>query len=120
LQASSNPVAQISVEALKELLDRDENVTLLDVRERFEREHCSIPVPPGIRDLFIPLNEIPGRIEELQQLDQATLIVVYCHHGVRSMHAAHWLSRQRTWRLANLDGGIDDWSVRIDPQVLRY
>jgi rhodanese-related sulfurtransferase len=47
-------------------------------------------------------------------------VLVYCHHGVRSMHAAAWLAAQGLPGVANLSGGIDAYSREADPTVPRY
>ena len=48
-------------------------------------------------------------------------IVVICHSGVRSWHFAMWLiSQNSNYKVWNLDGGIDAWSVEVDPTVPRY
>ena len=46
--------------------------------------------------------------------------VLYCHHGVRSLAGAEFLRGRGLTRVANLTGGIDAWSVRVDPAVPRY
>lgn len=89
-----------------------EPIALLDVREPFERE---LAVLPG--DLWIPLRELPRRLDELPA-DRP--IVVYCHVGGRSERAVELLRRSGRPRAYNLAGGIDGWSVRVDPAVPRY
>ncbi|MDR3632469.1 MAG: rhodanese-like domain-containing protein [Isosphaeraceae bacterium] len=106
----------MAVNELKQRLDRAEPLVLLDVREHDERAHCSI-VAGGIH---VPLREVPGRIDEIRAAMAATPLVVYCHHGVRSMTAATWLAQQGLAPIYNLQGGIDAWSVRIDQSVRRY
>lgn len=97
---------------LKERLDRGEPIFLLDVREQFEYELCRLP---GAR--LIPLRELP---EHISKLDQNRDIVVYCHAGVRSGIAVEWLRQAGFTRVQNLAGGIDAWSVTVDPRVPRY
>ena len=48
------------------------------------------------------------------------LLVVYCHHGIRSMSAAQFLERAGFTNVVSLAGGIDAWSVEVDPKVPRY
>lgn len=86
--------------------------TLVDCREADEWEVCRID---GAR--LIPLS----RFAELasQQLTPDTPVVVYCHHGMRSLRATHWL-RQKGFQAWSLAGGIDAWSIEIDPAVPRY
>lgn len=63
------------------------------------------------------MREVPGRIGEL---DRDSEIVVFCHHGARSAMVVEWLRRNGFPRAVNLSGGIDAWSVEVDPDVRRY
>jgi len=94
------------------LQERPESMILLDVREAFEREVASIDP-----SLHIPMGDVPSRLEEIPRDRQ---VVVYCHSGARSMVVAGFLHEQGFERVANLSGGIDAWSVRVDPKVPRY
>jgi len=51
---------------------------------------------------------------------KATPIVTYCHHGVRSLNAAHWLKSQGFTHVKSLSGGIHAWAEEIDPSLPRY
>jgi len=87
---------------------------LLDVRQPEEFALVSLP---GAR--LIPLDELQPRIEELAAWrDQE--VVMYCHHGIRSAHAMGWLRQQGFTKLHNLAGGIDRWSLEVDPDAPRY
>ena len=88
------------------------SVVLLDVREPFERETAVIE--PSIH---IPMNDVPDRVSELPRDRE---IVVYCHSGTRSAMVAGFLEGQGFTSVANLHGGIDAWSVQVDPKVARY
>jgi adenylyltransferase/sulfurtransferase len=88
---------------------------LIDVREPWEREVGAIA-----GDLHVPLGDLPRRAKELAPPDGAE-IVVYCHLGVRSWMAAEYLEQARGWRdVGSLAGGIDAWSILVDPAVPRY
>ena len=104
-------IASLSVDELKAKLDRGDAFLLLDVREPEEFAFANIGGVP------IPLGELPSRLAEL---DRNTEIVVLCHHGVRSLHAAHFLLGNGFSKLANVRGGIDQWSVRVDGNLGRY
>jgi adenylyltransferase/sulfurtransferase len=92
---------------------RHGQVTLIDVREPTEWEIAHIE---GAR--LIPLNELPERLAELPQDGD---IVLHCHHGVRSMRALARLRDHAGFtRVKSLRGGIDAWSLEIDPKVPRY
>lgn len=90
----------------------DGGATLLDVRLP---EELAVAALPGA--LHIPLGELPQRLGEL---DRDAPIAVLCHHGVRSERAARWLEQNGFGDVSHLVGGIDAWSVEIDPRVPRY
>ena len=102
---------EITVEELKRRLDASEPTYLVDVRQPWEHERAALP-----DQLLVPLGELPARAAEVQPPPGA-LIVVYCHAGRRSLAGAALLERHGAVSLA---GGIDAWSVRIDPKVPRY
>ena len=85
---------------------------ILDVREPWEGDICSLP---GAR--HIPMGRIPT---SLQELDKDKEIVVLCHHGVRSYQVAYYLQHQGFNNLHNLQGGIDAWARQIDPTMPKY
>jgi sulfur-carrier protein adenylyltransferase/sulfurtransferase len=103
---------EIGAPELADLLGRDADVTLIDVREPNEYEIARIP---GAR--LIPLNSLPERLGEL---DSSREIVLHCHHGQRSMRALEFLRQAGFRKLKNLRGGIDAWSKQVDPSVARY
>jgi adenylyltransferase/sulfurtransferase len=105
-------IPEITVEELKDRMDRHDDFVLLDVRESFEREIATIPGA-----IHIPLGEIPARFGEL---DPAREIVIHCKGGVRSAHALEFLRDQGFSKLWNLEGGIHAWSERVDPSVPVY
>jgi rhodanese-related sulfurtransferase len=85
---------------------------LLDVREPWEREICSLA-----DSLHVPMNTVPARAGEL---DPSADTVVICHHGSRSFHVALYLERGGFARVYNLQGGIDGWARAIDPALRTY
>ncbi|HUP48970.1 MAG TPA: molybdopterin-synthase adenylyltransferase MoeB [Thermoanaerobaculia bacterium] len=99
--------SDISVEELKEKLDRKEDVLILDVREPQEYQINRIP-----GSILIPLGELPERVHEL---DSAREIVVHCKVGPRSTRALEFLKGTGFRRVRNLHGGIVKWVERIDP-----
>ncbi|MEO6115594.1 MAG: ThiF family adenylyltransferase [Pseudolysinimonas sp.] len=90
---------------------------LLDVREAPEASFVSLP-----DSVLIPLGQLPDRLDELatQAGGRDTSIVVYCHHGVRSARALEVLEKAGFTKVRHLTGGIDAWSVQIDPELARY
>lgn len=113
-------IARITAEELKANFDRGEALVILDVREPVERDFSRIPTPPTSRELHIPMRELPERLEEIKAAKEESPLVVYCHLGVRSWQAAGCLVQHGLSGLANLEGGIDAWSVDVDPDVPRY
>ena len=105
---------QIHPATVAKKLEDGEPVYLLDVREPWEHEHCRLE-----NDVLIPLGELMDRIPEVEVPSNAT-IVVYCHHGVRSLSGAAILEMNGFKDAYSLAGGIEAWSVLIDPKVLRY
>ena len=113
-------VAELSPQGLKDRLDRDEAIAVLDVREPHERDHAKIALPQTVTDLFVPIGQVSARLEEIRGAIGNRPLVVYCHHGQRSMMVATWLMAQGVADVSNLDGGIEAWSRRVDPSVRRY
>ncbi len=102
----------ITVRELKDRLDKGEQVFLLDVREPHEYSMAKIE-----GSTLIPLGTLPT---SLNQLDPNNEIVALCHKGMRSADAVGFLLQQGFANVKNLIGGIDAWSVEIDPSVPRY
>ena len=103
---------EITPREVKQCQERREELTLLDVREPWERQAASIR-----GSQFIPMADLPSR---LQELDPDQHIVVYCHHGMRSLSVTDWLRKQGYDKVQSIAGGIDQWSLEIDPQIPRY
>lgn len=106
-------IPQIQPTELKALLDAGKPVLLIDVRQPEEHVYCALP-----GSVLIPLGELMSRVEEVQPED-GTAVVVYCHHGVRSLSGAAILRRAGI-EAASLAGGIDRWSLTVDADVPRY
>ncbi len=114
-------VAGIEPRELDELLGTPAQVILLDVREPDERAYAAIDGARAIADVFIPIGKLRDRVDELEGvLRENSFLVVYCHHGMRSLVAANWLSEQGVNNVLNLTGGIDAWSAEVDSAVPRY
>ncbi len=105
-------VHEITVHDLKAKRDAGAPILLLDVREPDEVSFVTLP-----GSVHIPMGEVPGRLHEL---DPDKEIIVYCHHGVRSLHVAQFLARRDFENVASLAGGIDAWSIAIEPELPRY
>jgi len=103
---------QISARDLSQRLASGEPPLVLDVREPGE---IAIARMPGAVE--IPMNDVPRRLAELPAERE---IVVVCHHGMRSAQVAVFLADRGYGRVLNLAGGIDGWSLQVDPSVARY
>ena len=97
---------------VKQRLDKGEKMLLVDVREPHEFALCKIDGA-----VLIPMGTIPAN---LQKLDTDEDVICFCHHGMRSMDVANWLRAQGVKSAKSMAGGIDRWSLEIDPNVPRY
>jgi rhodanese-related sulfurtransferase len=104
---------EISPQELKAMLTHGERFTLLDVREPWE--HQTARIEGG---KLIPMGDVPSRAH--QELDPDQRIVVFCHHGVRSLKVANWLRQQGFEQAQSMRGGIDQWSKSVDAKVPLY
>jgi len=93
-------------------LARGEALYLLDVREPWE---VDVAVIEGSNT--IPMSNVPARVAEVPRDRE---VVVICHHGMRSAMVADYLRSAGVPQVLNLTGGIDRWSVEVDPSVARY
>lgn len=103
---------QLSPVEVKALLDGAHPLLLLDVREPEEVAFVRLA-----GSVHIPMGEIPGRLHEI---DPEADTVVYCHHGQRSASVVAFLAQREFSSVANLAGGIDQWSLTVDPSLPRY
>jgi rhodanese-related sulfurtransferase len=110
---TSNSAHDINItpQELQDLITNEANITLLDIRTHKEIKVASIG------GIHIPLNELSTRINEL---DQKSHIIIYCHHGVRSLGAVGILQSHGFNQVQHLRGGIDAWSDIIDPCIKKY
>ncbi|NVJ12909.1 rhodanese-like domain-containing protein [Myxococcus sp. AM010] len=109
------PIPEIAPARLAELLagPAESRPALLDVR--FASENAWVALPDS---LLIPLPELEERAEELEPL-RGRPVVVYCHHGVRSLDGAAYLMSLGI-DAVSLRGGIDLYSRQVDPRLPRY
>jgi adenylyltransferase/sulfurtransferase len=105
---------ELSAAALAARRASGERLLLLDVREADEVARARID-----GSLWIPLAELPARADELAGWRDEP-VVVHCHHGGRSARACALLAERGFRRLDNLQGGIEAWSLSVDPEVPRY
>ena len=104
---------QISVRDLDERLKSGDAIRLIDCRETWENEHACLA-----NSILIPMNDTPAHLDKLRAMEGQ--LIVYCHHGVRSLHVVQWLRSQGLTDVLSLAGGIDAWSLEVDPDLPRY
>lgn len=112
--ASNNKMDyEITPDQFKRLRDGKADYQLVDVREPWEHQTAKLE-----GSTLMPVAEVRTRAH--QELDPDRHIVVYCHHGVRSMNVTAWLRQQGFEKAQSLAGGIDRWSREIDPSIPKY
>ena len=117
---SNPPIPQITVNHLAERMAQsqaqNQPLQLIDVREP---EELAIAQIPGFVNL--PLSQFAVWSEQIQaQFDPDVETLVLCHHGVRSAQMCQWLQSQGFTQLRNIAGGIDAYSMQVDPSVPCY
>ena len=107
-------VREISASELAALRARGEDFLLLDVRNPDEWRRARIE---GAK--LVPLPELESRLAELSDWKERR-VIAHCHHGGRSASACELLAAAGFTDLTNVVGGIDAWSLTVDPAVPRY
>ena len=102
----------MTVQDYNDLRQKGTDHVLLDIREASERDICKIS-----DDIHIPMGDLSARYQEL---DDEALIVVYCHHGIRSAQVARFLQTLGFENVRNLQGGIASWALDIDQEMAQY
>jgi adenylyltransferase/sulfurtransferase len=105
-------IAEMTATQLKEELEQNRDVFLLDVRNPVEYDICKLD-----ESHLIPLDELLNRVHEL---DSARDIVAYCRSGSRSAKAIGMLQEAGFRKLRNLKGGILAWANDVDPSIPKY
>ena len=103
---------EITPKELQARLKRGDRIVLLDVRQDWETRICRID-----GSLNIPLDRLGSQMTELKAAEE---IVVYCHHGMRSLAAAGVLTKRGFKKVLNLTGGIAAWACDVDPTMNQY
>jgi rhodanese-related sulfurtransferase len=106
---------EITALEVQRRLQAGEKLTLIDVREPGEFQLARI----GGAEL-IPMRAVPAELSRLDAQACETPLIVFCHHGVRSLNVVHWLREKGVDNCQSMAGGIDRWSLEIDPAVPRY
>jgi rhodanese-related sulfurtransferase len=103
---------EITPREVKSMMERGDKFLLVDVREKWEFETSWIEGA-----VLVPMREIPSNLAKFEEADN---IILFCHHGIRSLDAAAWLRSQEIPGAKSMAGGIDRWSAEIDLKVPRY
>jgi len=105
---------EIDCATVKRRLDAHDDIFFVDCREASEYETCQIAGAT-----LLPMSELAARVSELDPF-KSKEIIVHCHHGGRSLRVASWLRKNGFDQARSMAGGIDQWSLEIDPLVPRY
>ncbi|MGE4169381.1 MAG: molybdopterin-synthase adenylyltransferase MoeB [Candidatus Margulisiibacteriota bacterium] len=105
-------IPELSVHEYSDLRNNQVPHVLVDVREDFERDICTIE-----GSVHIPLGELANRTQEL---DPNALIIVQCKSGGRSARATQHLLNSGFNNVRNLAGGINAWAQEIDSSLRQY
>jgi rhodanese-related sulfurtransferase len=106
---------EIAPSEVKRRLDAGEKLHLIDVREPNEFAMARIEGSE-----LIPMRQVPGELRTLEARADEAPLIVFCHHGVRSLNVVNWLRQQGVDACQSMAGGIEAWSLGIDPSVPRY
>jgi rhodanese-related sulfurtransferase len=109
------PPIEVDPQEVQRRIDSGEKLHLIDVREPFEFAQAKIEGAT-----LIPMRAVPGELQGLEARSDEGTLIVYCHHGVRSLNVVNWLREQGLEACQSMAGGIDAWSLRVDPSVPRY
>ena len=94
------------------LAQADTQPLLLDVRERWEFEYCSIK-----DSILIPMGQLPSKIDTLDPLRDTIMI---CHHGIRSRQMGYYMEQAGFKSIINLEGGVERWAEDVETDMKRY
>lgn len=100
----------ITVQELKERIDKGESPLMIDVRESFEWDQQHLP---GVK--MISLGSLPHQLDEIADLKDREIVVI-CRSGGRSGNAAAYLRQNGFQHVRNLTGGLLAWKAKIDPE----
>ena len=106
---------EVTPQDVQRRLEAGEKLYLIDVREPSE---FAVARMAGAE--LIPMRTVPAELSRLDASSDDGTLIVFCHHGVRSLNVVNWLREQGVTACQSMAGGIDRWSLQIDPSVPRY
>lgn len=109
----TDAVLEVSPAEVKARREAGEPLRLIDVREPWEHATAAIEGSE-----LVPMRSIPQNLGQLEE--GAAPLIVFCHHGVRSLSVVDWLRCHGVSNCWSMTGGIDLWSCEVDPGVPRY
>ncbi len=114
-EAVENPLPEewtITVQTLKQWMEKNKKFQLMDVRDKIEREIISLP-----GSISIPMEQIK---QEIKNLDADTPKVIFCRNGIRSARVVRQLREMGLVDVYNLEGGTNAWVKNVDPSKYLY
>jgi rhodanese-related sulfurtransferase len=112
--ATAGPL-EVTPQEVRNRQQSGEQLSLIDVREPNEWALSRIEGAT-----LIPMGTVPANLQALEGKAENSALIVYCHHGVRSLQVTAWLREKGVDSCYSMSGGIDRWSLEIDPSVPRY
>jgi rhodanese-related sulfurtransferase len=106
---------EVDPQDVKKRLATGEKLHMIDVREPHEFALAKIQGA-----VLIPMRSVPAELQDLEGKADDAPLIVFCHHGVRSLNVVHWLREHGVEACQSMAGGIDAWSRVVDPSVPRY
>lgn len=109
-----NPDWEVTPRQVRVMLESEDPVVLIDCRTAQEHAIASIDGAT-----LVPIQELASRLEELREHEDHSM-VIFCHHGGRSMQMTSILRQQGFEDVKSMAGGIDLWAQDIEPGMARY
>lgn len=110
-----NPDWECTPADIQERIKAKEDLLLIDCRTRAERELVRIE-----DSLHIPQDELSANLETLFKQEEVSEMIVYCHHGVRSLAVVAALREAGFESVRSMAGGIHQWALEIDTTLPTY
>lgn len=96
-------------------IEANEDLLLIDCRTQAERELVRIE-----DSLHIPQDALSANLESLFRKEDVSEMIVYCHHGVRSLAVVAALREAGFESVRSMSGGIHQWALEIDTTLPTY